>query len=122
MIAIMKIFIESKVPVRNFNILSQHLRVESLIDSFNPHFASLGHKRAPMCRWSVFFSKSGRWCGFKYILVISKPSKIESGLVLPKKLRLCAGLTWSLYFLSFFFPVDSFFLPKNTLNSDQGQS
>lgn len=40
----------------------------------------------------VFFPKIGGLCGFKNILVMSNPSKTESGLILPKEPALCAEL------------------------------
>ena len=66
---------------------------QALIDPFDPYFTPLGHKRAqihPIVIGVVCVSNTSWLCGFKYILVISNPSKAESGLILLKELEYAA--------------------------------
>ena len=79
MITIIKFFIESKVPMRNFSVLSRYLRAQSPIDTFRPSFHLIGAQ------------KRVRLWGFEYILVTSNPSKRKSS-ILPREQGLCAGL------------------------------
>ena len=92
MIAIIKFFIDSKVLVQNFSILSQYLRVQSLIDTSDLHFALLGHKKCPNLLLGCFFPKNQPVAWFYVYISISNPSKTEHGLIFPKEPCLSAGL------------------------------
>ena len=57
-IAIIKFFIESKVLVRNFRVLSRNLKVHPMIDPIDPHFALFGDKKCLNLPLGCFFQKS----------------------------------------------------------------
>ena len=71
------------MPVK-FQRLIAILKGTSLIDPFDPYFASMGHRKDPSLLLGFFFLKIGQLFGFKYTLVTTDTSETASGL--------CGGL------------------------------
>ena len=72
--------------------------MQLLIDPSDPQFGPMGHRKDPNLPLGCFFSKIGRLCSFKYILVTPHPSQTERDLLLPKESGLRAGLTMAISF------------------------
>ena len=59
-IVIIKFVVRNRVPAHYISVLSQFLKVQSLTDPFEPHFAQLGHKESPSLPLECFFLKKNR--------------------------------------------------------------